>query len=401
MDEIKKYTGVLDPMNFKAARNDLREKGRLEMAPEFTEATGKFATILYKEEIERAYKTPGLSGFQFLDLHDFPGQGTALVGILDAFWDSKGFTSGEAFSQFCSPVVPLLWFDKAVYAVDETFVADAGMSNYFGDLAEAKLAYTITDRSGNPVGSGTFSATGVDHGSVERMGTIAQSLSEVAAPNMLTIQLSLEGTSYINSWQIWVYDHDVPAAEGKVLVTQSFREAEKALADGRKVLLSPPLDHIRGIAGKFVPVFWSPVHFPNQPGTMGILCDPDHPLFNAFPTEFHSNWQWWDVCKYSETVEIGGLEVEPLVTVMDNFFKNRQLTSLFETRVGEGSLVFSSIDLVQGLEERPASHQLKKSLLGYMNSEAFSPENEVSVQELETLFELTQTKEQDAFSIYD
>jgi hypothetical protein len=323
------------------------------------------------------------------------------VGILDAFWDSKGFTSGEAFRQFCSPVVPLLWFDKAVYAVDETFVADAGMSNYSGELSAATLSYKITDRSGNPVGSGTFSATGVDHGSVERMGTIAQSLSEVAAPNMLTIQLSLEGTSYINSWQIWVYDHDVPAAEGKVLVTQSFREAEKALADGRKVLLSPPLDHIRGIAGKFVPVFWSPVHFPNQPGTMGILCDPDHPVFNAFPTEFHSNWQWWDVCKYSETVEIGGLEVEPLVTVMDNFFRNRQLSNLFEARVGEGSLVFSSIDLVQGLEERPASQQLKKSLLGYMNSEAFSPEKEVSLQELETLFELTRTKEQDAFSIYE
>ena len=401
LDEINKYTGVLDPMNFKAVRNDLREKGRLEMAPRYTEATGKFATILYKEEIERAYKTPGLSGFQLLDLRDFPGQGTALVGILDAFWDSKGFTSGGEFRQFCSPVVPLLWFDKAVYAVDETFNADAGMSNYFGDMSEAKLAYTITDRSGNLVGSGTFSAGSVDHGSVERMGTITQALSEVAAPNMLTIELSLEGTPYTNRWQIWVYDDSAPADEGSVLVTRSLREAQEALADGRKVLLSPPLDHIKGIAGKFVPVFWSPVHFPNQPGTMGILCDPEHPVFDAFPTEFHSNWQWWDICKHSESIEIDGLEVEPLVTVMDNFFKNRALSNLFEARVGDGSLVFSSIDMVRGLEERPASQQLKKSLLGYMNSDAFVPEKEVSAEELETLFELTITEEQDVFSIYE
>jgi hypothetical protein len=401
MDEIKKYTGVLDPLNFKAVRNDLRKKGRLDMAPAYTEATGKFATILYKEEIERAYKTPGLSGFQLLDLHDFPGQGTALVGILDAFWDSKGFTSGDEFRQFCSPVVPLLWFDKAVYSVAEVFVADAGMSNYHGARKEAALFYTITDRSGNLVSEGSFTAKDVDHGSVERMGTITFPLSEVTTPNVLNIRLSLEDTPYTNSWQVWVYDNTTPAEAGTVLVTQSYSEALEALEAGRKVLLSPPLDHIRGITGKFVPVFWSPVHFPNQPGTMGVLCDPEHPVFDDFPTEFHSNWQWWDICKHSETMKIDGLKVKPLITVMDNFFSNRELSNLFETRVGEGSLIFSSIDMVQGLNERPASQQLMKSLLAYMNSDSFTPENEVLVKELESLFEFTQTQEQDAFSIYE
>jgi hypothetical protein len=114
LDEIDKYTGILRPLNFEAVQNDLEKKGRLDMVSRYTEATGKFATILYKEEIERAYKTAGLSGFQLLDLHDFPGQGTALVGMLDAFWDSKGFTTGEEFMEFCSELVPLLWFDRAV-----------------------------------------------------------------------------------------------------------------------------------------------------------------------------------------------------------------------------------------------------------------------------------------------
>ena len=63
-------------------------------------ASGKLATILYKEEIERALKTPGFSGFQLLDLHDFPGQGTALVGIIDAFWESKGLITPEEFRKF-------------------------------------------------------------------------------------------------------------------------------------------------------------------------------------------------------------------------------------------------------------------------------------------------------------
>jgi hypothetical protein len=401
LEEIRKYTGVLDPMNFKAVRNDLREKGRLEKAPEFTEATGKFATILYKEEIERAYKTPGLSGFQLLDLHDFPGQGTALVGILDAFWDSKGFTSGEEFRRYCSPVVPLLWFDKAVYAVDETFVADAGMSNYFGDLPGATLSYTITDRTGNLVGSGTFSAGQVDHGNVERIGTITQSFSEVTVPNMLTIELSLEDTPYANSWQIWVYDHAVPTDEGNVLVTRSLREAQEALHDGRKVLLSPTLDHIKGIAGKYVPVFWSPVHFPNQPGTMGILCDPEHPVFDAFPTEFHSNWQWWDIVKFSKTLVIDDIEVQPLITVMDNFYKNRSMTSLFETKAGNGLLLLSSFDLTKNLANRPATRQLLKSILLYMQSETFAPEKNITMDELEGLFEMEKTEIQDAFSIYN
>lgn len=401
LDEIKKYTGVLEPMNFKAVRHDLREKGRLDMAPRYTAATGKFATILYKEEIERAYKTPGLSGFQLLDLHDFPGQGTALVGILDAFWDSKGFTSGEEFRRFCSPVVPLLWFDKAVYSVDEIFKADAGMSNYLGDLSEAKIAYTITDRYGNEAGSGTLTSSEVGNGNVVQLGTIEQSLSGVSAPNMLTIELVLEGTPYTNSWQIWVYDNGVAPEQGEVLVTGSLSEALEALAEGKKVLLSPPLDHIRGIAGKFVPVFWSPVHFPNQPGTMGILCDPAHPVFNAFPTEFHSNWQWWDICKHSETIDIGAVDVVPLVTVMDNFFKNRELSNLFEARVGKGSLVFSSIEMVNVPEDRPASLQLKKSLLAYMNSAAFEPEKEIRVEALRALFDLGQTEDQDAFSIYE
>lgn len=130
LNEIDKYTGVLDPLNFKAIKQDLQQKGLYAKAEDFLEASGKLAVLLYKEEIERAMRTRQFSGFQLLDLHDFPGQGTALVGLLDAFWDSKGLIDASAFRQFCAPVVPLARFAKATYSGEETFAASIEVANY-------------------------------------------------------------------------------------------------------------------------------------------------------------------------------------------------------------------------------------------------------------------------------
>jgi len=401
LNEIEKYTGVLSPINFMAVKKDLEAKGRLEMAEKFTEATGKFATILYKEEIERAYKTAGLSGFQLLDLHDFPGQGTALVGILDAFWDSKGFTSGEEFKEFCSSVVPLLWFDKAVYSNSETFKGEIGMSNYSGVIDKSGMSWSISDENERVLHSGAFQTGIIENGSVSKLGDMEFKLAGVDVPAMLSIELKLEGSSYKNSWQIWVYGEEHSNKTDDVIVTSSFEEAFSYLADGKKVLLSPAAGQIDGIEGKFVPVFWSPVHFPNQPGTMGILCDPEHPVFNAFPTEFHSNWQWWDISKNSKTIDISEMQLTPLITVIDNFFKNRNLTNLFEVKVGEGSLIFSSIDLINNLDTRPASGQLLSSIVEYMNSNSFHPEETISEEELLEFNRITPEEKSDILSIYN
>jgi hypothetical protein len=401
ISEIEKYTGVLSPINFMAVKKDLEAKGRLEMAEKYTEATGKFATILYKEEIERAYKTAGLSGFQLLDLHDFPGQGTALVGVLDAFWDSKGFTTGEEFKEFCSSVVPLLWFEKAVYTNNETLMGEIGLSNYNGVLSDTEMTWTISDENNQELQSGTFQTGIIENGSVSKLAVLEFELDDVEVPAMLTIELNLKGSSFRNSWQIWVYGDEGSNKLGDVIVTSSFEEAFCHLAEGEKVLLSPAIGQIDGIEGKFVPVFWSPVHFPNQPGTMGILCDPKHPVFNAFPTEFHSNWQWWDISKYSKSIDISEMQVAPLITVIDNFFKNRDLTNLFEVKVGEGFLVFSSIDLINNLDTRPASKQLLSSILTYMGSESFSPVKTILEEDLLELNEISPQEKSDILSIYN
>ncbi len=373
MKEIEKYKGVLSPVNFVAVRNDLEKKGLLANAGKYTAATGKFATLLYKEEIERALKTPGLSGFQLLDLHDFPGQGTALVGVLNAFWESKGFVNGEQWRMFCGEVVPLLWFEKAVYTTDETFTAEYGVADYFKDYTDAVIKWEIKNSNGQTIVADSSTIARILTGNTSKLGSFNLPLADLPAPAKYTIELSLKGTTYKNQWNIWVYKQNVSANDGDVLVTTSFNDAVDALKQGKKVLLNPDIKDISGITGKFVPVFWSPVHFPDQPGTMGLLMEPGHAAFRDFPTDFYSDWQWWDLCKSSKTVVVDGLSVNPIVTVIDNFFKNRKLSNVFECKVGNGLLVFSSIDIHSDLENRPVARQLKTSLINYMKSSDFKP----------------------------
>ncbi|TCS85834.1 glycosyl hydrolase family 2 [Anseongella ginsenosidimutans] len=392
LDEIKKYTGVLEPLNFIAVRNDLRRKGLLKYADEFTLASGKLSVLLYKEEIERALKTRGLSGFQLLDLHDFPGQGTALVGILDAFWDSKGLVDAEVFRQFCSPVVPLLRFPKAVYTNDEYFEAAAELSNYSAeDLENLRAEWKVTGREGAIIATGKFEAATIPAGSLASLGTIRTPLAGLREAAKLNVTITIPGTDYRNEWPIWVYpaslsDRTKPGDLSEVVFTRSATEALKLLAEGRKVLLNPDTSQLKGVDGRFTQVFWSPVHFPNQPGTMGLLCDPEHPALADFPTDFHTNWQWWDLVMHSKSMVIDSLPpAEPLVRVIDNFFKNRKMALVLEAKVGKGRLVICSADISSDLENRPAARQLRYSLLTYMKGGSFRPETVLEKEDVRSL----------------
>ncbi len=383
LKEIDKYTGVLDPVNFKAIRLDLEHKGLLHLAEDYLMASGMLAKILYKEEIERALKTEGISGFQLLDLHDFPGQGTALVGLLDAFWDSKGIIDGAAFRQFCSELVPLIWMPKAVYRSSEVLELEFGVANHLPEAMKQALRVELLDSEGKVHFSKETEPRSIPAGKTSRLGNVSIDLSDFRTPASLRLRLSMPQSGHENHWQIWIYpDAEAQQLENGVLVTRDYEEAMQALGAGASVVLSPELEKLNGLEGKFVQVFWSPVHFPDQPGTMGLLIDPEHPAFQSFPTEFHTNWQWWDLCKTSKTLEFGNLNIQPLIRVVDNFFKNRNLTNLFEVKVGKGKLVFSSMDLVSDLESRPEAAQLRTSLLQYMGSDAFDPDATLSPDQI-------------------
>jgi len=386
-NEIDKYVGVLDPLNFKAVKADLIKKGTLSKANDYLMASGKLAAILYKEEIERTLKTSGISGFQLLDLHDFPGQGTALVGLLDAFWDSKGLISSASFRQFCSPVVPLIRYEKAIYTNDEIFDAAVEIVNYGSSaISDKKLDWKIEDSAGTVIGQGDFKIPFIAVGEKVLAGNISNRLSSIAAAGTFFVKVRLEDTPYENEWQIWVYPAKTDVKAGDVIITANRAEALSALSAGKKVLFSPKIAEINGLEGKFVQVFWSPVHFPNQPGTMGLLMDPKHPALRHFPTEMHTNWQWWDLCKQSKTLCVDSIpNVNPIVENVDNFMKNRKLCSVFEAKVGQGQLLFSSMDLLTDTNNRPAARQLLLSLVEYMKTGDFHPENVILDSEMMTL----------------
>jgi len=385
MKEIDKYTGSLLPLNLMGIRDDLEKKGLLDKAEDWLHASGRLAAILYKEECERAMKTQGFSGYQLLGLQDFPGQSTALVGLVNSFWDSKHVVEAEWFRQFCAPVVPLANFEKAVWRNDETFTGMIQVANYTEESLKGKtVSWHMSDTNGNIISEGTIPTEEIPSGNVSAIGSISVPLSNISQAGQFTIGLTIDDTSYHNEWNIWVYP-PVTLPQG-IHATHDTKEAIALLEQGEKVLLSPRLGSIEGLEGKFLPVFWSPVHFPKQAGTMGVLCNPEHPALSKFPTEKWSNWQWWRLAKRATVIVTDSLSgITPLVEEVDNFANNRQLALVFEAKCGKGSLLFSSIDLLSEGAESPEVRQLLYSLECYMLSPSFSPQGDLSPDALSSL----------------
>lgn len=405
LKEIEKYTGVLDPLNFKGVKKELEQKGLLHKAEDYLQASGKLAALLYKEEIERALKTPGCSGFQLLDLHDFPGQSTALVGLLDAFWDSKGVLDPAEFRQFNSPVVPLIRYSKATYTNDEPFAAGVEIANYgIEDLKNKTIFWNLKDTRGKVIQEGKINNVNTRAGQYEVVGNINCSLDKIKTAEQLLVSVGIEGTDYLNSWKIWIYPQALEIEKRDIVVTADFSEAQRALKNGKKVLFNPPFEQLRGLEGKFLPVFWSPVHFPKQAGTMGILCNPKHKLLESFPTDMHTDWQWWNLLTNSKTIVTDSIynNIEPIVECVDNFANNRRLATIFEANCGEGKLLFCSMDLIRKSNSIPEIRQLLYSITNYMNSDEFNPKKTIEIEKIQALIDKTQKeyKRASAASIY-
>ena len=398
--DIPKFTGVVRARNYEIFRERLKEAGMLDQAHEFVRASGALSAICYREDIEAALRTPDLGGFQLLDIQDFPGQSTALVGMLNVFMESKGVADPEAWRQFCRETVPLLRMKKYAWTTADTFVGRVQVAHYGpADLADARVVWTVTDSSGGEVAGGAFEPGTIEPGSVFDVDMFALPLAAIAAPQKLTITLAIEGTGYRNEYPVWVYPPkvDTSVPEG-VMVSDSFADGNtrKHLASGGRVLLFPRLDKLpHSVPGGFQCEFWSPMFAasarrsskPEPPGTLGILCDPESPALARFPTEFHSNWQWWHLVKNSRPIAFDDTpdDYRPTVQVVDNFARNHKLGLIAETRVGQGGMLICAIDLPNH-QDKPEARQLLHSLLHYVASPAFNPETELDAELLSRLF---------------
>jgi alpha-L-fucosidase len=390
-------TGYLRPGNYEIFRDSMTARGLLEKNKDFAWASGRFQLACYKEEIEANLRTPGLGGFQLLDLHDYVGQGTALVGLLDPFWEPKGYATAEEFRRFCNTTVPLARLMKRVFTTADSFEVDVEVAHYGAEpIINAVPVWKVINASGATVAQGQWPARTIPIGKNLALGKVAVDLAKLAAPQAYKLVVGIQGTSFENDWNFWLYPQSAirNPQSTDVLVTNSWEQADARLLRGGKVLFlpraadldwtSPPLDR--------VPVFWNRLMGPAWSRMLGLWINSKHPALAKFPTEAHGDWQWIELVRNARAVNLDRLPraLQPTVQPIDDWNRNYKLGLVFEAKVGRGWLMVCSVDLESSLETRPVARQLRRSLLDYMDSPRFQPQVVVSAEDIRGLFFDTQ-----------
>jgi hypothetical protein len=367
--------------------------------PDFVRASGLWQVQLYKEEIEADLRTPGIGGFNLLSLEDFPGQSTALVGLLDIFYQPKGYETAAEFRHFCAPVVWLARMKKRVWEKDDTFRAAVELYNFGeGDFKADHIRCTIRDSSGHVVYATDLPGRVFPLGSNLKAGVLSLPLSRLHAPQRYTLQVVSPGTGVSNQWHFWVYPrHTRPVNSAPIMIAHVFDEAvEKKLEAGKTVLLLPDSATIRGgLPICFTDFYWTAFGLRGgESSACGLLCDPSRQVFKYFPTSFHTDWQWWDLLTRARPMILDYFHdpapfprsFRPLIQMIDSWKVNRKLAVLVEGRLGRGKLMICSIDLEHDLDKRPATRQFRYSLLKYMTSAAFDPHARLTPEMIRNLF---------------
>ncbi|MCM1313092.1 MAG: hypothetical protein NC252_09375 [Roseburia sp.] len=400
-DEIEKYTGVNKAKNFEIFRDLLRDNGMESRAKDFMMASGKLQSLCYKHEVERTLRTPDYAGFQLLALNDYSGQGTALVGVTDVFFDDKGYCSSKDFRMFCSPVVPLARIPKFTYKNNEQFEAAIEVAQFSeGAIKDAQPVYRIIDTATSEVlAEGNLMKGDIPVGANFEIGQVKFDLSCVAKPSKLNLTVSLPGVDAYhdnveshNSWDFWVYPADVADNKGYVWITDSLDDkAKTVLKKGGKVLVcaAGKITYGKEVVQQFTPVFWNTSWFKMRPPhTTGIFVENTHSIFDLFPTDYHSDLQWWELVNRAQVMQFTDFpaDFQPLVQSIDTWFISRKIGMLFEAEVLGGKLVMTTMDLTNNLDSRIAARQMRASILQYMNSDKFEPQFKIDAGLIEDLF---------------
>ncbi|HEU6448274.1 MAG TPA: hypothetical protein VFV23_07550 [Verrucomicrobiae bacterium] len=406
-DVMREFTGYLQPGNYDIFKYIAKEEGVLDEDKDFAQASGRFQLECYKEEIEANLRTPGLAGFQLLDLHDYLGQGTALIGVLDAFWQSKGYATPEEFRHFCSPVVPLVWLKKRTFTTDEKLEANYGVANFGSrELENATFRFAVLDDHGKDVGSippNLNSDVDVPAGFKGKCGGIIVDLAGLPAPasyKLVVAAGSANGGNFTNTWNFWLYPAQVKDSKtADVLVTTNWSDAEKKLSASGKVLFMPTeanLDLAKCPPMKNVPIFWNiqmTVRPPQNPrprfdAFLGLLCQTDSAALAEFPTDKNCDWQWTALINNVRAINLETMprELKPIVWCIDDWNRNWKLGVIFECNVGRGKLLVSAINLIDDERGGQELKQLRRSLLDYMGGNKFHPPTTVSLEQIRALW---------------
>lgn len=386
IEEVNEYMGVLKPVNIEAIRHDLEEKGLIQYAKEYKTGSGKLAAILYKAEIEAALRTKDFGGFQLLGLHDFPGQGTATVGLLNAFGKSKSIIAKDEFKEFCNHTVLLFETEKRILGPHDKLRGNILIANYScKELRGIKLSWRLMDGT-RAIKQGEIQGVFVKQGELLKVDTLNIDLNNIGKGSLKLI-IEAKSIDLRNQWDFWKLQDENIDKKDVIIAHEYNEEVIKQLKNGDKVLLIPKGDDIKnGVTGNFIPVFWSPVFFSSK-ASLGIWCDNESKIFNGFPTDKYINYQWKNILEKSYVMNIDILPkaFQPIVNVIPNFFNNSRFTNLLETRACNGKLIICTVQFDyknMSLEETA----LLNSILNYMNSEEFNPKETLDVNEIKDLF---------------
>lgn len=383
-DELDDFQGITIPENLYSIKRRVEEKGLLPVWRKYVEASGKLSKISYKEEIEAAMRTEGLAGISLLGLQDFPGQGTALVGMLNSHLSPKpyDFSMAESFRSFFAAQLPLVLLPKYTYESTESLEARIKIANFGKERVRGELSYKLCGE--NFFIEGKLTKINCQISALTDCGIICIPLGMVQKPVQLKLTVSIGEMK--NSYPIWVYPPASPARPDKVYETPYLDErAKEILTAGGIVYLSPASTQEAipsSVQAQFTTDFWSVGTFPSQEGTMGQLIQAEHPVFKNFPTEFHTNWQWWAMA--SRRAVIMPEQYDAIITEMDSCTSLRPMAQLLECRCLNGKLLFSTMGL-QDLQAYPEARALLKSIYQYLDSEEFLPEQEISWESMKTM----------------
>ena len=394
--EMAAFRGVTEPVNYRMIREKAEKKGLLPLWNQMVEAGGELALIGYREETEAVMRTPGMSGLSLLSLQDFPGQGTALVGMMNAHLQPKpfGFAQPERFRAFFRDAVLLPEVEKYTWTAGETLRAPLRCVNYGAkDLrGDLRVSLVLQQEAGEEtLAEQVIPDLDIPAGSAEIRGEVCLTLPpiEKAVTAEMILRMAEEEDRFCGRRRIWIYPEEAEvSADGVLRAERVTEEVLSALERGERVLLEPPSteEALPGsIQGQFTTDFWSVGTFPQQEGGMGLLIQEDHPLFSDFPTAFHTDYQWWLMAgqralRLPDERYAGGV----LVRQMDSFATLRSFAMLMEVRVGPGRLMISTMDLKR-LPPKPEVRALQNAILKYMKTGAFSPKTEMTPEALRAL----------------
>ncbi len=387
--EIDKYTGVVQPRNFEVFRERLAEAGMLSQAEEFFRCSGALSRACYKMEIEAAMRSPHIAGFQLLDLQDFPGQGTALVGMLNALMENKGLISPEEWRGFCGDIVPLAKFNSFVWESGQQVQIGMALRCY-RPMPKAQTLQMTLQWDGETLCEAVAEIPAFSVGYCD-LGSVEFAVKPDVAGKVV-LKLEIPGIGVANSYDIVVLPPAKPVTvpEG-VCITHSMAEAMPLLQQGRSVVLLPErLSH--SIPGFYCTDFWcyhmfriisESMNKEVPVGTMGLCMDSAHPITRALYSETYATPQWYAPVTHANCVILDRAPVgyRPIVQMIDNFERNHRLGLIFEAKVAGGNLLVSAVR-TEECPDDPAMQLLAQALLNYAASDAFAPAFELDADML-------------------